>query len=79
MILADTAAAAKCLRDAAHELNNLCSTIVGFAILANESEQDNSSGAAYLTEIRLSAEAVAAVAKRLRQLSEELRTVAPEV
>jgi signal transduction histidine kinase len=62
------------LCDAAHELNNLCSTILGFATLAEEIDQPNASIAAYLTEIKLSTEGVAAIATRLRELSQELGT-----
>ena len=60
------------LRDAAHELNNLCSTILGFATLAEEMDPQNSALAAYVTEIKLSTESVAAIARRLRELSQEL-------
>jgi signal transduction histidine kinase len=62
------------LRDAAHDLNNLCSTILGFAALAEESDAENAVITAYLTEIRLSAEAIAAIAAQLRMLSQELAT-----
>ena len=62
------------LRDAAHELNNLCSTILGFAALAEEMDMENSAMAAYLNEIKLSTEGVAAIARRLRELSMELGT-----
>jgi signal transduction histidine kinase len=60
------------LRDAAHELNNLCSTILGFATLAEEMDPRSSALGAYLTEIKLSTESVAAIARRLRELSQEL-------
>ena len=63
---------AKTLRDAAHELNNLCATILGFASLAEELESKQSAIAAYLIEIRLATEGVAATASRLRDLSMEL-------
>ena len=62
------------LRDASHELNNLCSTILGFATLAEEMDPQNSSIAGYLTEIKLSTEGVAAIASRLCELSGELET-----
>ena len=69
------ATSAKTLRDAEHELNNLCSTILGFATLAEETDQQqNSAIAAYLTEIKLSTESVAAIARQLRALSEKLGT-----
>ena len=67
---------AKTLRDAAHELNNLCATILGFASLAEELEPQNSTITAYLTEIRLATESVAATASRLRDLSMELEKAA---
>jgi signal transduction histidine kinase len=57
------------LRDAAHELNNLCSTILGFATLAEEMDSENSTITGYLAEIKLSTEGVAAIARRLRELS----------
>ena len=60
------------LRDAAHELNNLCSTILGFATLAEEMDPQNSTITGYLVEIKLSTEGVAAIARRLRELSQEL-------
>ena len=63
------------LRDAAHELNNLCSTILGFATLAEESDPQNSAIAAYLMEIKLSTESIAAIARQLRELSQELGTI----
>ena len=62
------------LRDAAHELNNLCSTILGFATLAEEMDPQNSAIVAYLREIKLSTESVAGIARRLRELSLELGT-----
>jgi len=62
------------LRDAAHELNNLCSTILGFATLAEEMDAQNSTITAYLSEIKLSTEGVAAIARQLRELSQELGT-----
>jgi len=64
------------LRDAAHELNNLCSTILGFATLAEEMDQENSAIVAYLTEIRLATDGVAATARRLRELSLEMENAA---
>ena len=62
---------AKTLREAAHELNNLCSTILGFATLAEEMDLQNSAAVAYLNEIKLATEGVAAIARQLRALSEE--------
>ena len=66
-----TTAPAKALREAVHELNNLCATILGFASLGEELEQ-NSAIKAYLAEIRLATEGVAGVARQLRELSQEL-------
>ena len=62
------------LREATHDLNNLCSTILGFAALAEEADAQNGVVTAYLTEIRLSTEAIAAVAVQLRALAQELAT-----
>ena len=67
-----SATPAKTLRDAAHDLNNLCATILGFASLAEDLETQNSTIAAYLTEIRVATESVAATAVQLRELSLEL-------
>jgi len=61
----------KALREAAHDLNNLCSTIMGFAALAEELDPQNSVIRAYLTEIRHATDAVAAIARQLRGLSQE--------
>lgn len=66
------AAAAKTLRDTAHELNNLCATILGFASLGEELERSSGVGA-YLAEIRLATDGVAAIARQLRDLSEQLQ------
>jgi signal transduction histidine kinase len=66
---------ANTLREAAHELNNLCATILGFASLGEEVEQNSAVGA-YLTEIRLATENVAAIASQLRDLSQKLETAA---
>ena len=66
-----TTAPAKALREAVHELNNLCATILCFASLGEELEQ-NSAIKAYLAEIRLATEGVAGVARQLRELSQEL-------
>ena len=70
--MTNDAAPAKTLRDAAHDLNNLCATILGFATLAEELESQNSAIAAYLREILLATEGVVATARRLRELSVEL-------
>ena len=69
-----TDAASAKVRAAAHELNNLCSTILGFAALAEEMDHQHSAIAAYLMEIKLSTESVAAIARQLRELSQELET-----
>ena len=68
---------AKTLRDTAHELNNLCATILGFATLAEGLESQNTAIAAYLKEICVATESVAAAARRLRDLSLELENTAP--
>ena len=63
-------APAKALREAIHELNNLCATILGFASLGEELEQ-NSTVKAYLAEIRLATEGIAVIARQLREMSQE--------
>jgi signal transduction histidine kinase len=63
---------AKTLREAAHELNNLCSTILGFATLAGETDSRSVDATGYLNEIKHATEAVAAIARQLRDLSEGL-------
>lgn len=60
----------KALREAAHELNNLCSTIIGFATLAEEMDPRSSDATAYLNEIKQATEGVAEIARQLRDLSE---------
>ena len=67
---------AKTVREAVHELNNLCSTIIGFASLAADLEPQNSALIAYLGEIRAATEGVAATARQLRELSQEMETAA---
>ena len=62
------------LREAAHDLNNLCSTILGLAALAEQADAQNGVITAHLTEIRLSTEAIAAIAAQLRALSQEPAT-----
>ena len=74
--MTDNAPPAQTLRDAVHELNNLCATILGFAALAEELEPQHSAIAAYLNEIRIATEGVAATARQLRDLSQELETPA---
>ncbi len=69
------ATSSKALRDAAHELNNLCSTILGFATLAGETDPPGSATTAYLNEIKLATEGVADIARQLRALSQELASV----
>jgi signal transduction histidine kinase len=68
-----TRAPAATLREAAHELNNLCATILGFASLGEEIEKNSAVGA-YLVEIRLATEDVAEIARQLRELSQTLET-----
>ena len=65
---------AKTLREAAHELNNLCSTIIGFATLAEGMDPRSAEATAYLNEIKQATEGVAAIARQLRDLSEGLGT-----
>jgi signal transduction histidine kinase len=54
---------------AAHDLNNLCASILGFAALTQESLPADSPLHAYLAEVLASAEKTAALAEHLRTLS----------
>ena len=70
--MSTSALPSKTLREASHELNNLCSTILGFATLAGETDPHGSATTAYLNEIKLATEGVADIARQLRALSQEL-------
>jgi signal transduction histidine kinase len=58
---------------AAHDLNNLCASILGFAALAQESLPRESPEQLYLSEVQAAAEKTAALAGHLRDLSRALR------
>jgi signal transduction histidine kinase len=62
---------------AAHDLNNLCASILGFAALAQESLPRESPEQLYLSEVQAAAEKTAALAGHLRDLSRALRTPHP--
>ena len=72
---ADEVAAA--VSRAAHDLNNLCASILGFAALAQESLPPDAPEQVYLSEVQASAEKTAAVAGHLSDLSRALRTTRP--
>jgi signal transduction histidine kinase len=59
---------------AAHDLDNLCASILGFAALAQESLPGESPEQLYLAEVQAAAEKTAALAGHLRDLSRALRT-----
>jgi len=59
--------------DAAHDLSNACATLLGFATLARESVEPGTALEAYLGEVLQAAHSAAAIAERLRALSERLR------
>lgn len=54
---------------AAHDLNNLCASMLGFAALTQESLEPDSPLQAYVVEIQASAEKTAALAEHLRRLA----------
>ena len=59
--------------DAAHDLSNACATLLGFAMLARESVEPGTPVESYLGEVVAAAQSAAAIAERLRALSERLR------
>jgi signal transduction histidine kinase len=61
---------------AAHDLNNLCASILGFAMLTQESLPADSPLRAYLREVQASAEKTTALAERLRDLAHAAATAA---
>jgi signal transduction histidine kinase len=61
---------------AAHDLNNLCASILGFAELAEALTSPGTKLALYIAEIAESGQKAAALAQRLRGMSLQLRTPA---
>jgi signal transduction histidine kinase len=59
---------------AAHDLNNLCASILGFTALTQESLPTESPEQQYLSEVQAAAEKTAALAGHLRDLSRAMRT-----
>jgi signal transduction histidine kinase len=59
---------------AAHDLNNLCASILGFAELTQESLAPDSPLQVYLAEVQASAHKTAALAEQLHQLSRAARS-----
>ena len=65
----------------AHDLNNLCASVLGYAVLAEDTIEASSPARPYLSEIRDAAERVAGLTEELRQLARRLRATpggAPE-
>lgn len=56
---------------AAHDLNNACATLLGFAALSRELADRESAMMTYLSEIEAAAARASQVAKRLQALSRE--------
>jgi len=56
----------------AHDLNNLCASMMGFTALTQESLEPASPVHPYLSEIQHATAQVIALSERLRQLSEEI-------
>lgn len=61
------------LSRAAHDLNNLCASILGFAALTQESLDPDSPVQHFVGEILSAAQQTADLAHRLRHLSQHLR------
>lgn len=58
---------------AAHDLNNVCASMLGFTNLAQDLADPSSSLAQYLMEIELATQNAIAVAQRLHELAAALR------
>lgn len=58
---------------AAHDLNNLCTSLLGFAELAQDGLPPGSREHGYLSEVSESGRNAFAVAERLRQIAADLR------
>ena len=62
---------------AAHDLNNLCTSLLGFAELAQDGLAPGSPEHGYLAEVSDSGRHAIVVAERLRQIASELRKSGP--
>ena len=60
---------------AAHDLNNLCTSLLGFAELAQDALAPGSREHGYLSEVSDSGRSAIALAERLRQIAVDLRKV----
>ena len=67
---------ARAVGSAAHDLNNLCASIIGFVALTQESLAADSPLQVYLAEVQASAQKTAALAEQLHHLSRTTRTPA---
>jgi signal transduction histidine kinase len=59
---------------AAHDLNNLCASVLGFTALTQESLPPDSPLQSYLAEVQAATEKTSALAERLRAMSHAART-----
>ena len=64
--------AAAAVARAAHDLNNACATLLGFAALSRDLAERESTIMSYLAEIEAAAERAGDVAKRLQALAREM-------
>ena len=62
---------------AAHDLNNLCTSLLGFAELAQFGLAPGSPEHGYLAEVTDSGRAAITLAERLRQIAADLRASGP--
>jgi signal transduction histidine kinase len=58
---------------AAHDLNNICASLLGFTALLQETLPAGSSLAAYVNEILNAAQRVQGIGGRLQELAQEMR------
>ena len=66
------------LSRAAHDLNNLCASILGFAALTQESLEASSPLHEYLNEVLEAAQKTSNVATELRLIARQLRACSQE-
>jgi signal transduction histidine kinase len=60
---------------AAHDLNNVCTSLLGFAELAQDALRAGSLEHGYLTEVSDSGRSAIVLASRLRQIAADLRSL----
>lgn len=62
---------------AAHDLNNFCTSLLGFAELVQDALAEGSREHGYLAEVSESGRNAMALAERLRHIAEDMRKLGP--